>query len=428
MNFEIFYETSGVCTDTRNIQKDCLFVCLKGANFNGNEFALKALEAGAKYVIADEKLFGDHASIHIVNDALQYLQQLANYHRNKFDIPVLGITGSNGKTSTKELIASVLSEKFNVLYTKGNLNNHIGVPLTLLGLTNDHDIAIIEMGANKFGDIEELCTIASPTHGIITNIGRAHLEGFHNFEGVLKTKRELYEAIERKQGTIFFNADDEILRGILPEHTPTFSYAAKNYADVQGELLALTPFVFMKWHSGNYQSEGIQTHMIGNYNFYNFLAAIATGMFFEVPTEKISYAISSYTPSNNRSQMQKTERNTLIMDAYNANPTSMKSALESFAAIDQQDKIAILGDMFELGAESTAEHQKIAMLLSELGLKAICIGKHFEEAVQQHNNNILFFSNKDAVREYLTASPLSGKLILLKGSRGIGLESLTDLL
>lgn len=427
MNFEIFYETSGVCTDTRNIQKDCLFVCLKGANFNGNEFALKALEAGAKYVIADEKLFGDHASIHIVSDALQYLQQLANYHRNKFAIPVLGITGSNGKTSTKELIASVLSEKFNVLYTKGNLNNHIGVPLTLLGLTNDHDIAIIEMGANKFGDIEELCSIASPTHGIITNIGRAHLEGFHNFEGVLKTKRELYEAIEREQGTIFFNADDEILSGILPEDTPTFSFAAKNNADVQGELLALTPFVFMKWNFGNYQSEGIQTHMIGNYNFYNFLAAIATGIFFEVPPERISYAISSYTPSNNRSQMQKTERNTLIMDAYNANPTSMRSALESFAAIENQDKIAVLGDMFELGTESAPEHQKIAMLLSELGLKAICIGKHFEEAVQQYNN-ILWFSNKDSAREYLTTSPLSGKLILLKGSRGIGLESLTDLL
>ena len=428
MNFELFYETIGVCTDTRNILKDCLFICLKGANFNGNSFAEQALQAGAKYVIADEDLFPGNPRVYVVNDALEYLQQLAHYHRNKFEIPVIGITGSNGKTSTKELIATVLKEQFNVLYTQGNLNNHIGVPLTLLNLNNTHDIAVIEMGANKFKDIEELCNIASPTHGIITNIGRAHLEGFINFEGVLKTKRELYQAIEKNQGTIFYNADDEILRDILPARTNTFSYASLNQGDIQGELLALTPFVRMKWSDGTYRSEEIQTNMIGNYNFYNFLAAVAVGTFFKVSPTSISDAIASYAPSNNRSQVRETEKNTLIMDAYNANPTSMRSALESFSAIKQENKIAILGDMFELGAESLTEHQKIADLLNELGVDAICIGNNFQKAIQENGNSLISFPTKEEARIYLANASLSGKLILLKGSRGIGLESLTDLL
>lgn len=428
MDFELFYETTGVCTDTRNIQKDCLFICLKGANFNGNTFAEKALEAGAKYVIADEKLFAENDRIKVVGDALEYLQKLANQHRNKFNIPLIGITGSNGKTTTKELVTAVLSQKFKVLSTKGNLNNHIGVPLTLLNLDASHDIAVIEMGANKFNDIRELCEIAFPTHGIITNIGRAHLEGFQNFEGVLKTKLELYDSVKASRGTIFFNADDEVLCNHLPEGIQKISYSANGHADINGELTALTPFVQMKWNSASFASEEIQTRMIGKYNFYNFLAAISIGSHFGVQAEAISEAIVAYEPSNNRSQVQKTGRNTLIMDAYNANPTSMKSALESFAFIEHPDKIALLGDMFELGQESDTEHQKIINLVQFLNIHAIFIGKYFHKVNPGTIPYIHSFEHKEEAQRYLSSNPLSNKLILLKGSRGIGLESLVDLL
>ena len=292
MSFDFFYSTTGVCTDTRNIQKDSLFICLKGANFNGNEFAQQALDAGAKYVVIDELLVED-----------------------------------NGKTTTKELMAAVLSEKYSVLFTLGNLNNHIGVPLTLLRLTDKHEIAIIEMGANKFKDIEELCNICEPTHGVITNIGSAHLEGFGSFEGVLKTKLELYQAIVKSEGTIFYNGDDSILIDNLPKNIQSIAYAANQKEYITGTLLEMTPFVKMKWNSENYESSEIQTQLIGKYNFYNFLAAISFGVYFEVENELISKALSSYTPTNNRSQLSKTETNTLILDAYNANPTSMSSAL-----------------------------------------------------------------------------------------------------
>lgn len=426
MDFELFYETSGVCTDTRKITPNCLFICLKGDNFNGNTFAAQAVEMGARYVIVDEAGYADQTNIFQVADTLSYLQQLANHHRRKFSIPVIGITGSNGKTTSKELISTVLSEKYNVHFTAGNLNNHIGVPLTLLGLNSTHEIAVIEMGANKFGDIAELCAIAEPTHGIITNIGKAHLEGFLNFEGVLKTKRELYESIAQHQGTIFFNADDEILCDALPAGVSTFSYATTSNAAVTGHLLALNPFVSMTWQTEIYSSETIQTQMIGKYNFYNFLAAIAIGTFFDVGPEAISKAIADYTPVNNRSQVRKTDRNTLIMDAYNANPTSMKSALESFAFIENEAKLAILGDMFELGTESEAEHAKIVELVATLGIQGLFVGTRFGAVISDAAT--LHFADKEAAVKYLTVNPPVGQLILLKGSRGIGLESLIDLL
>lgn len=428
MDFQLYYETTGICTDTRKIQPGSLFVCLKGANFNGNEFAEKALEAGAKYVIADEQLFPANDNIKIVDNALEYLQKLANHHRRQFNIPVIGITGSNGKTTTKELVTAVLSKKFNVLYTLGNLNNHIGVPLTLLNLDASHEIAVIEMGANKFHDIQELCDIAVPTHGIITNIGRAHLEGFLNFEGVLKTKLELYGSVSANKGILFFNADDDTLVSNLPPNVSKISYSTQEHADISGTLISLDPYVKMKWNSDNFQSGEIQTQMIGKYNFYNFLAAIAIGNYFGVESEKITEAISGYAPSNNRSQIEKTGRNTLIMDAYNANPTSMTSALESFAFIDNNDKIAIIGDMFELGAESATEHQKIMNLVQFLNIPAICIGAHFHAANPGTDPLVQSFPDKDEARNYLAANPLSNKLILLKGSRGIGLETLVDLL
>lgn len=424
--FELFYQTTGVSTDTRKIDKDCLFICLKGANFNGNTFAMHALEQGAKYVIVDETEFQTDHRIFLVDNCLEFLQKLANYHRNRFKIPVIGITGSNGKTSTKELINAVLSSHFKVLSTLGNLNNHIGVPLTLLRLTDDHQIAIIEMGANRFKDIEELCAIAEPTHGIITNIGKAHLEGFGNFEGVLKTKKELYDSVAVVQGTVIYNLDDETLRSNLPNNVKLISYGTTEKADIKGELLGLNPFVELTWNYSNYNSPSIQTQMIGKYNFYNYLAAISFGVCFEVPFEKINQAIASYSPANNRSQVKKTDKNTLILDCYNANPTSMRSALESFAMIDHPNKIFVIGDMLELGTESEKEHQHIASLAEELGLSGYSVGPIFRNA---HSGSFRSqYINKQEAIEALKTEPITNALVLLKGSRGIGLETLEEFL
>lgn len=424
--FELFYHSSGVCTDTRKIQADCLFICLSGANFNGNTFAAQALELGAKYVIADDRTYCTDERIYYTENTLTFLQQLANHHRRRFDIPVIGITGSNGKTSTKELIREVLSKQCRVLATEGNLNNHIGVPLTLLHLTDSHEIAIIEMGANKFKDIEELCAIAEPNYGIITNVGKAHLEGFLNFEGVLQTKKELYTAVSKNGGTIFYNCDDETLKNNLPASTATFSFGTGESPDVSGELCSLTPYVKMKWRTVSYESAEIETAMIGKYNFYNFLAAISFGVYFQVENELISQAIHDYQPSNNRSQVQKTAHNTLILDAYNANPTSMRSALESFSLIENDSKLAILGDMFELGNESQQEHKDIISMLHQLKLTSFLVGERFYEHRNEADKKLSFFRNKDEMKHFLDREAPQGALILLKGSRGIGLEDLVE--
>lgn len=424
--FDLFYQTSGICTDTRQISKDCLFICLKGENFNGNMFAEQALKNGAKYVIADEIHFETNENIHLVENALVYLQKLANYHRSKFNIPIIGITGSNGKTSTKELINCVLSDKYNVLATRGNLNNHIGVPLTLLGLTKQHEIAIIEMGANRFKDIEELCTIANPTHGIITNIGKAHLEGFKDFEGVLNTKKELYNAIPKKNGVVVFNEDDAVLRENVPKDVRLVSYGTDRNCFVNGNLIGLSPFVEMSWTHNEYSSRPIHTKMIGKYNFYNYLAAIAFGVLFDVPFENINRAIEGYTPDNNRSQVKKTTNNTLILDCYNANPSSMLSALESFSMIEHKDKLFIIGDMLELGDETKKEHQQIAGQVKKLDLKGFTVGPIFK-TIQSSAFQMQFKTKMEAM-EFFSQNQLKNHLILLKGSRGIGLESLEEYL
>jgi UDP-N-acetylmuramoyl-tripeptide--D-alanyl-D-alanine ligase len=424
--FQLFYLSSGISTDTRKIHQDCLFICLSGTNFNGNTFAKKAIDLGAKFAIADDKLICDEEKIFFVENTLTFLQKLANYHRKKFNIPVIGITGSNGKTSTKELINTVLSKKYSTLCTHGNLNNHIGVPLTLLGLNEKHEIAIIEMGANKFKDIEELCLIAEPNYGIITNIGKAHLEGFINFEGVLKTKRELFEFVSLKSGMIFYNADDEILSKNLTQGIRTFSYGSMNSSDVSGELITLNPYVSLKWKSKHYQSGEIQTSMIGKYNFYNFLAAISFGVYFEIENEKICEAITEYVPTNNRSQVLKTEKNTLLLDAYNANPSSMKSAIESFCLIEEKNKIAILGDMFELGEDSHEEHQRIVEQVKHQNLKTIFVGEKFYACQNKKNEQLSFFKNKQELKNYFKTNELNNFFIILKGSRGIGLEELVE--
>ncbi len=425
--FDLFYQSNTVCTDTRKIEAGCLFICLKGPNFNANEFAYKALELGAKYVIVDEEKYANGSSIFYVPDALLFLQKLALHHRNKFDIPFIGITGSNGKTSTKELINVVLSKKFSVLATEGNLNNHIGVPLTLLKINATHEIAIIEMGANKFKDIEELCSIAEPTHGIITNIGKAHLEGFGSFEGVLLTKSELYTSLKKNKGTIVYNQDDEILINALPRDVRKFSYGTTSKADIIGVLTRLTPFVHFVWHTSDDPNEQlVEGKMVGKYNFYNYLAAVAFGKLFNVSDIDISKALEDYTPVNNRSQVEKTEANTLIMDCYNANPTSMKSALESFHMIHAENKTAILGDMLELGDESIKEHQAIADLLVELSINAYTVGKEFKNVAS--TNFLKQFTSIDEDKTFFTINRLRDQFVLLKGSRGIKLEELKNLL
>jgi UDP-N-acetylmuramoyl-tripeptide--D-alanyl-D-alanine ligase len=423
--YSLFKQSSGVCIDTRKIEKNCFYVSIKGANFNGNTFAEKAIEQGAAFAVVDEIEYRTNEKIFLVEDTLKFLQDLALLHRRQFTIPIIGITGSNGKTTSKELIAAVLAEKYNVHFTAGNLNNHIGVPLTLLGLKPEHEIAIIEMGANKFKDIEELCAIAEPTLGIITNIGKAHLEGFINFEGVLKTKRELYESIQLANGQLIYNADDQILVKELPSNTTNISYGQiSKEAKISGKIVDQTPFIRFQWSSEKYTSPTLETNLVGEYNFYNFLAAITFGAVFEVPNEKINRALENYVPSNNRSQVNKTEKNTIIVDCYNANPTSMYSAIKSFSQIRHPKKIAILGDMRELGNDERTEHLNIIDQLEKENIQSIFVGSVFQTLTKGKNA----FKEVEELKLQLTNSPIENSLILLKGSRGIQLEKLLDIL
>ena len=416
--FWIFYKTRRISIDSRTIEKDSLFIALKGDRFDGNLYAEKAIEAGAKFAIVEDKSISNEINIFWVENSLLYLQKLANFHRLKFNIPIIGITGSNGKTSTKELINAVLSQKYNVLCTKGNLNNHLGVPLTLLQLNDKHELAIIEMGANKPGDIKELAEIAEPNYGIITNIGKAHLEGFINFEGVLKTKLELFDFISSSKGEFIVNADDEVLNNATKDYSKRMLYSTNKNAAVQGKLEGLTPFVELSYTTENYESPSITTKMIGNYNFYNFLVAIAFGQIFKVSNDLINEAISNYVPSNNRSQVLKTNNNELIIDCYNANPSSMLAALESFLKMKETNKIAILGDMLELGEESLAEHKKILIFCFDNNLEFITVGPIFQSLNKEGFNSI------EDYKEFHSKNKLSEKTILLKGSRGIALENL----
>ena len=420
--FDLFYETSEVCIDTRSITKNCLFVALKGSNFDGNDFVNEALLAGAKYCISDRLAICNQVNIFYVENTLEYLQNLALSHRKKFTIPVIGITGSNGKTSTKELVNCILSKEYNVLCTAGNFNNHIGVPLTLLKLNSSHELAIIEMGANKHGDIAELCAIAEPTLGVITNIGKAHLEGFNDFQGVLKTKKELYTSIsQKKEGVIFYNSDDQLLIENLPNNIKNISYGTSLLSNISGELLALNPRVKLRYKDGEYNSPEIQTQLIGKYNFYNFLCAISIGVYFKISHENIRIAIEQYISKNNRSQVEITANNTIIIDCYNANPSSMHSALESFLMIEADNKIAIIGDMLELGADTKEEHDKIIKYCKENEISYLVVGEYFSKS--EANPKIRFASTNDLL-DYFNITPLKNNLILLKGSRGIALEKL----
>lgn len=423
--YSLFKQSSGICIDTRKIEKKCFYISLKGLNFDGNTFAEEALNQGAMCAIVDDPKYRTNERIFFVQDCLVFLQKLALHHRRQFSLPVIGITGSNGKTTSKELIAAVLETKYKVHFTQGNLNNHIGVPLTLLGLKSEHEIAIIEMGANKFKDIEELCSIAEPNIGIITNIGKAHLEGFINFEGVLKTKRELYDFIQNVNGKIIFNGDDSVLIKELPSNTTNISYS-KNQTNgkVSGEIVNQSPFIEFKWKTKEYASPTLKTNLVGEYNFYNFLAAVTFGTLFDVELEKINFALINYLPSNNRSQVTKTEKNTILVDCYNANPSSMSSAISSFSKIEHPKKIAILGDMRELGNDEKIEHEKVIRQLIENDIETIFIGTVFHTLTRDS----ISFLEVDDLKSKLVNSPIEGALILLKGSRGIQLEKLLSVL
>ncbi len=424
--FHLFYESSGACIDTRSIKKDGLFIALKGNNFDGNDYVEIALKEGAKYCISDRESVCNNTTVFYTEDSLLFLQNLALYHRRKFTIPLIGITGSNGKTSTKELINAVLKEKYEVLCTAGNFNNHIGVPLTLLNLNAQHEIAIIEMGANKPGDIAELCAIAEPSHGVITNIGKAHLEGFKDLAGIIKTKKELYTSVSyTNKGVLFYNADDELLTKHLPNNTQNISYGISESSVIYGELIGLNPAVNLRYGHDEFKSDEVQTQLIGKYNFYNFLCAISIGVFFKVKDENIINAITHYISTNNRSQVAKTSHNTLIIDCYNANPSSMASALESFIMIAHDNKLAIIGDMLELGSESDIEHEKIIHYCEANSINYLSVGENFAAINSKPATN--FLSTEELIA-YLKVHPLKDMLVLLKGSRGIALEKLVPVL
>lgn len=420
---KLFLDSEGITTDTRNLKKGAIFFALKGANFNGNEFASQAINEGCKLAIVDEQKYANGSTIIVVTSVLQTLQKLANFHRKQFAIPVIGITGSNGKTTTKELAGAVLEKKYKTLVTKGNLNNHLGVPFTLLRLTEEHEVAIIEMGANKPGDIKELVDIAEPTHGIISNVGAAHVEGFGSLEGVIKTKTELYDFIAKNDGELFININDEILMDNAPKNVSLFTYGEKN-GEVTGKLIKLTPFVMFSWETETYQSPVLATKLIGKYNFINFLSAIAIGLHFNVDENSINDALSEYSPSNNRSQVTQTNRNTLIVDCYNANPTSMMAALQSFNEIEGDNKVCIVGDMLELGDISESEHQRIVDYLATHHLNSILIG----DEMRKTKTNFLKYNSWSELSQNEPLEKWKGKLVLLKGSRGIRLEELISFL
>ncbi|TXD51292.1 MULTISPECIES: UDP-N-acetylmuramoyl-tripeptide--D-alanyl-D-alanine ligase [unclassified Polaribacter] len=403
-----------VDTDTRNIRQNTLFFALKGEHFNGNEFAEKALNLGASYAIIDDENYKTHQNCILVDDVLKTLQALANYHRKKRNIPIIGLTGSNGKTTTKELIQLVLSKKYKTIATKGNLNNHIGVPLTLLSITPEHELGIVEMGANHQKEIEFLCALCEPNFGYITNFGKAHLEGFGGIEGVIKGKSELYTFLKEHHKIVFINPADALQVAATKKiQTVSFNVDALQFLEVN-------PFVKLA-----YKNTTIQSNLVGSYNYTNIIAAITIGEYFKIPEAAIKEAIESYIPTNNRSQIIKTAKNTILLDAYNANPSSMRAALENFASLPADQKVIILGDMFELGEESLLEHQEIVKLASSFDFKnQYFVGEHF---YQTKTKNAQFKTYLD-LENYLKQHPLEHQTILVKGSRGMRLERILTLL
>ena len=421
--YDLFIHNPQITTDSRNCPKGSIFFALKGDKFDGNQYAGKALASGCVYAVIDNPDYYIGERTILVDNVLKTLQQLAHHHRKVLGLPIIGITGTNGKTTTKELLAAVLSTKFNLLYTEGNFNNHIGVPLTLLRLTHDHEMAVIEMGASHPGDIKELVDIVHPNYGIITNVGRAHLEGFGSFEGVIRTKGELYDYIRRSKGKIFIKKENEYLQSIA-KGIEQITYGNGDDAFASGQVVSCDPFLVFNWKQQG-KLHTVETHMIGSYNLDNVLAAVAVGRFFKIPAERISRAIAAYEPTNNRSQFKKTENNELIIDAYNANPGSMKVALDNFITMPVQPKAIILGDMRELGPTSDELHAEVVEQIKKGQFdKVFLCGEHFSKVGKEFSP----FATTEAMTEELRRQPLKGYHILIKGSHSMGLEKLADIL
>ncbi|WP_298650251.1 UDP-N-acetylmuramoyl-tripeptide--D-alanyl-D-alanine ligase [uncultured Proteiniphilum sp.] len=424
--YNLFLQYPAITTDSRICSKDSIFFALKGERFNGNLFAEKALEAGCAYAVVDEAPERENARIIRVDNVLKSLQELATYHRKKLKIPIIGITGTNGKTTTKELIAVALSKEFKVAYTQGNLNNHIGVPLTLLSMNKSHEIGVVEMGANHPGDIRELCQIAEPNYGIITNLGKAHMEGFGSFEHLVSTKCELYDFIREHKGKVFVNKDSQILYE-RSEDMDRILYGKNDPSLFASGLIAnATPFLEFDWSFFD-SAYRVKTNLVGEFNFDNAIAAVAVCKFFGINAERISAALEEYEPTNHRSQFKRTDKNDLIIDAYNANPTSMKASLEFFSSIPSSlPKMVILGEMKELGESSNEEHEKMVRFLKEQPYdKVWLVGSVFTGWVGE-NDVFRLFDDVDELIQILGKEPVSNRYILLKGSHSVHLERVVD--
>jgi UDP-N-acetylmuramoyl-tripeptide--D-alanyl-D-alanine ligase len=421
--YQKFLECKGISTDTRKIEAGSLFVALKGPKFNANAFAEEALKKGAKYAIVDEASFVKDERCLLVNDGLEALQQLARHHRATLKIPVIGLTGSNGKTTSKELLNAVLSKKFKTSATKGNLNNHIGVPLTVLAIDKSVEVAIVEMGANHVGEIAALSEIANPTHGFITNIGKAHIGTFGGFENIIRGKSELYQHLITQNGTVFINSQNPILFNMAKRFkNPVFYPAKGNYYHT--ELISADPFIKLKSEDGDV----VETKLLGAYNFENIAAALCIGKYFGVDAKLANEAVANYTPENMRSQIVKKGTNTIILDAYNANPSSMAAAIENLSAMKAGNKIAILGDMYELEEEAEKEHKSIGALLRERKINEIFLVGELFQSAKSEIANAKFFSAKEELIKALQHNKFHDATILVKASRGMGLETIVDFL
>lgn len=433
--YKLYQQHPLITTDSRDCPEGSIFFALKGESFDGNRFAKAALEKGCAYAVIDEREFAEEGNgrLILVDNVLTTFKELAREHRRRFDIPVIGITGTNGKTTTKELIAAVLGEKYNVMYTRGNFNNDVGVPKTLFSLRPEHEIAVVEMGASHPGDIKALVDYVEPTCGLITNVGRAHLQGFGSFEGVKRTKGELYDFLESHNGLLFLNESNPDLMEMAAQRNfgRIISYGRDEGGNVEGEVIDCSPFLNFRWrqhlHAGQIPANAyeVETHLIGAYNLDNMLAAIAVGLHFGVSPAQINHALGHYIPSNNRSQLETTEHNRLIVDAYNANPSSMAAAIDNFKLMKAERKMAILGDMLELGAVSDEEHQKAVDALAAAGIKEVwLVGEEFGKTHTAFRK----FKNVDEVKAAIAAHRPENYYILIKGSNGIHLSQLPELL
>ena len=419
--YKIFLNSAGICTDTRSISEGDLFIALQGPNFNANKFADQAIEKGAIRVIIDDKNYAIPGKTIYVEDGLLALQELAKRHRKSLKIPIIGITGSNGKTTTKELVHAVLSSSFHTFATKGNLNNHIGVPLSVLSITKDHEIAIIEMGANHLGEIALLSSISRPTHGLITNIGKAHTGLFGGFEGVIRAKSELYDFLIKNKGIVFINQNQEILVNMSKRIKNTVFYPNEE-SYYHCSFAGADPFVDLKTEQGY----TVKTNLPGKYNFDNIATALCIGKYFNVAEEKANNAVAAYTPKNNRSQIIQKGNNTIILDAYNANPSSMEKALENLTQMKSNSKVAIVGDMFELGDDTIKEHQAVGEIMKTLGInEAIFCGEAMKYAYNTFGKGI-YMKTKELLIAYLKGNKFSNSTILIKASRGMALEDIVD--